>query len=128
MIRTLRLAAVCLALLLVAAAAGAVTINVSAMDFSFSPASITVHPGDIVHWINNGASPHTVTSGPPAPIGRAFDVTLNPDFGQVEADPSQLRQVVMNLILNAMDAMPQGGTLTVAARGVSAGERRSGKR
>lgn len=36
--------------------------NVTIQDFSFSPASITVHVGQTVTWKNNGPSPHTVTS------------------------------------------------------------------
>ncbi len=40
-------------------------------------------------------------------------VTLAPDAGKVEADQQQLQEVFCNLIENALDAMPNGGTLTI---------------
>jgi signal transduction histidine kinase len=42
-----------------------------------------------------------------------LQLQLAPDAGQVLADPSQLQQVLMNLIANARDAMQFGGRLTI---------------
>ncbi len=38
---------------------------------------------------------------------------LEPELAAVEADPSHMEQVVMNLAINALDAMPAGGVLTI---------------
>jgi two-component system, cell cycle sensor histidine kinase and response regulator CckA len=44
-------------------------------------------------------------------------LTFNP-VGKVQADPSQLEQVIMNLIVNARDAMPTGGKLSIETANV----------
>jgi two-component system nitrogen regulation sensor histidine kinase NtrY len=41
------------------------------------------------------------------------NLQLAADVGEVPADPDQLRRALRNLVLNALDAMPQGGTLTI---------------
>ncbi len=46
---------------------------------------------------------------------------LDPALPEVHADPAQLRQVLLNLLSNAAEAMPEGGTITIASRSVSAG-------
>jgi PAS domain S-box-containing protein len=57
-------------------------------------------------------------------IGRLIgeDIHLATDFradpGLVRVDPGQMEQVLMNLVVNARDAMPQGGTVTIGSREV----------
>lgn len=41
---------------------------------------------------------------------------LSPDLPTMQGDPGKLQQVFLNLILNARDAMPEGGTLQVRSR------------
>jgi two-component system, cell cycle sensor histidine kinase and response regulator CckA len=43
-----------------------------------------------------------------------LQTTLDPKAGAVEVDPAQLEQVILNLTLNARDAMPHGGRLHIA--------------
>ena len=43
-----------------------------------------------------------------------FDLQLDENLSKVNADPVQVEQVLMNLAVNAKDAMPEGGKLTFA--------------
>jgi PAS domain S-box-containing protein len=47
-----------------------------------------------------------------------LDLKLAPQLGRIYADPRQIEQTLMNLVLNARDAMPQGGRVTVETRTV----------
>jgi len=54
-------------------------------------------------------------------IGEDIDLStvFDPSLGHVKADPGQIEQVIMNLAVNARDAMPRGGKLTISTSNVT---------
>ncbi len=56
----------------------------------------------------------------PRLIGEDIEYVFVPDprLAPVKADPGQIEQVLMNLVVNSRDAMPNGGTITVRTRNV----------
>jgi two-component system, cell cycle sensor histidine kinase and response regulator CckA len=61
-------------------------------------------------------------------IGSDIELTLelSPEASRVRVDPNRLQQVIMNLVVNASDAMPTGGRLTIATEAVELSEPPSG--
>jgi two-component system, cell cycle sensor histidine kinase and response regulator CckA len=50
--------------------------------------------------------------------GVALDLLLDPSAGNVTVDPAQMEQVLVNLIMNARDAMPDGGRVSIMTANV----------
>jgi two-component system cell cycle sensor histidine kinase/response regulator CckA len=95
------------------AARSAAELTRGLLTFSRSVES-KLRPVNLNHEVNQ------VTSMLKRTIPRMIDITLDlaADIRTVSADPAQLQQVLMNLALNARDAMPEGGTLSIETRNV----------
>jgi plastocyanin len=80
--RILLFGAAALAAMAFVSSANATVYEVSIVDFQFVPPAITIAVGDSIHWTNNGATPHTVTSGTDCTFDNDFDSgNLNPGQG-----------------------------------------------
>jgi nitrogen-specific signal transduction histidine kinase/CheY-like chemotaxis protein len=66
----------------------------------------------------------------PRLIGEHIEYVFQPapDLANVKADPGQIEQVLLNLVVNARDAMPGGGTLTVRTQNVAMSDAEARKR
>ena len=81
------------------------------LDYS-SPQNLTLTQVDIEELINEVMT--LLKSSPKFSAGLQFSVNVENQL-RTMADQEKVRQVLWNLILNAQDAMPQGGLLTISA-------------
>jgi signal transduction histidine kinase len=56
-----------------------------------------------------------------AGAGADLEIRVRPDLGAIYLDPTQLQQVLINLVVNARDAAPEGGTITIDAENIELG-------
>jgi signal transduction histidine kinase len=78
-----------------------------------APALEQVSPNEIVRRTVNLFQAQLDAPGRPA---IAVTLDLDPTLGSIRADPEQLGRVCQNLLLNAFDAMPAGGAVTIRTR------------
>ena len=88
------------------------------LDHARRPAAFTLLAvADIIERVREVAQPQLSRSH------IRLDVSVDEDLPAVKADATQLEMALLNLVTNALDAMPGGGTLSIAARGRPGGVR-----
>ena len=80
------------------------------LDYS-RPLKSSMSPGDVSEILQRTFK----LLAPDVPPGIEYALDLAPDLPMVNCDAEQLRQVFLNLAINAFQAMPRGGRLTVSA-------------
>lgn len=69
------------------------------------PSSLADAVGDVLFWTRKEAKS----------LGVDIEAKLPDALASLRADPAQLKQVLLNLVVNALHAMPEGGRLTISA-------------
>jgi PAS domain S-box-containing protein len=60
---------------------------------------------------------HIITTTIGSPV--SYHVEIGPEAGSIDADPSQFETAILNMVVNARDAMPTGGELTIGIERVT---------
>ena len=57
-------------------------------------------------------------------IGEDIELVFrfSPETANIYADPNQIEQIIVNLVVNSKDAMPEGGSITIETENVSLDE------
>lgn len=74
-------------------------------------AAMERHAVEVNTWLRESLSFLATTLGSSIQVKLEFD----PASGRIEADPNHLDQILMNLVINARDAMSDGGTIRIAS-------------
>src|SRR5207237_9328565 len=61
------------------------------------------------------------------PVNIDLVPVLEPNLQQVKGDPAQIQQILINLVVNARDAMPQGGKVVIETANVELDEEYAGR-
>ena len=75
--------------------------------------SLHLEPTDVADLVQDALDAHRRTT---AAAGIGVTTELATDLGDVVIDPVRIREVLANLVVNAIRAMPEGGTLTASAK------------
>jgi signal transduction histidine kinase len=77
------------------------------------PLNLKVEPVSIETFLKDVT---TLMSGDASSANVQIDLNVAPGLPSLQADPNYLKQLLLNLILNGVQAMPRGGALTIDAR------------
>jgi signal transduction histidine kinase len=99
------------------------TLMKSLLDFA-KPPRPQLMPVDINEVLESTLAFSIPYSGIASSRGKSIEVkrVFDPHLPMIPADPGQMRQVFLNLLMNALEAMPEGGVLTVRTSGAESAE------
>ena len=79
---------------------------------------VPVNLEEVIHEVTELTRPRWRDISQRAGVSISVHQDVEPGLPPLFSDPSEFREALMNLVFNAVDALPQGGTITLAARAV----------